>query len=100
MRKLCRVVCVCVAIALVAAIHAQEPKPIDNWSGDWNIGNADSVYATKSVNLIRIGNRFLERVYRIVHDTAATSQHINKVSKAPADVMQTTEFGLTLTGAI
>jgi hypothetical protein len=90
-----------VVILLVGCIttSAQEFKSISNWSADWKVGG-ESAYATKSGNLIRIGNRYLERVFRVVHDTVATSQRINKVSKSDADIMQSTEFGLVLTGAI
>ncbi len=89
-----------IAVVAGSALAQSTGSQITDWSRDWKVGSPDSVYATRTGNLVRIGNRFLERVYRITHDTAATSQRINKVSKAPADVMQTTEFALTLTGVI
>ena len=36
----------------------------------------------------------------VAHETVATAQRINKVSKSDPDIMQSTEFGLVLTGAI
>ena len=75
-----------IAVVAGSALAQSTGSQITDWSRDWKVGSPDSVYATRTGNLVRIGNRFLERVYRITHDTAATSQRINKVSKAPADV--------------
>jgi hypothetical protein len=87
--------------ALAVGADPAPQKSIPNWTGDWQIGKTDGgAYAVKSGNVIRIGNRALERVYRIVHDTVATAQWINKISGREPDVMQSNEFGLVLSGAV
>src|SRR5689334_7217513 len=66
---------------IAAPGRSLEPsREIPNWDKDWSYENPDGTYAKRQGSFIRIGNKALERVYRVVEDSIGTIQLVNKIT--------------------
>jgi len=79
---------------------AAEIKTVENWQADWKIQIPGGAYASREGATIRIGNAYLERIYRIVHESCVTAQLVNKVSQRNPGVQTSNEFALKLGGSM
>ncbi|MCX6619817.1 MAG: hypothetical protein NTY38_01805, partial [Acidobacteria bacterium] len=82
--------------ALLAAPLAAGPAA--DWQSDWRHTTAGGVYAERRGGFVTLGNRHLERVFRVSEDAVRTTKLLNKVSGQDAGSMEGSEFTLELAG--
>lgn len=74
--------------------------PLKDWKSDWKHQLSNGVYAVREGEYVRIGNHWLERVFRVSHDVVRTVQLVNKVSGREPPSQEGHEFVLELVGAV
>jgi hypothetical protein len=74
--------------------------PLKDWKSDWSHQLSHGVYAARRGEYVRIGNRWLERVFRVSRDVLRTVQLVNKVSGREPPSQEGHEFTLELAGAV
>jgi Melibiase len=81
------------------AMRAKTATPAD-WRNDWQERTAKGVYAVRQGEHIRLGNEYLERVFRVSDDVLRTVQLVNKVSSEKPGSQDEPEFSLEVEGRL
>jgi len=75
-------------------------ESLKDWKSDWQLRNSGGVYAVREGEYIRLGNDYLERVFRVSDDVLRTVQLVNKVSGEDPGSQDEPEFTLEVSGSL